>query len=164
MNYRLAEKKDIDSICYIIAAAIDEMGKNGIYQWDEVYPAKSDFFDDIEKGILYVGEMDGKIAVIYAINKEYDEQYNNGKWKYLDSEYRIIHRLCVNPLFQNKGVAKQTLSFVEKELKGEGVETIRLDFFSENPFALSLYQKNGYEEVGIANWRKGKFYLMEKHL
>lgn len=108
--------------------------------------------------------MDGKIAVIYAINKEYDEQYNNGKWKYLDSEYRIIHRLCVNPLFQNKGVAKQALSFVEKELKGEGVETIRLDVFSENPFALSLYQKNGYEEVGIANWRKGKFYLMEKHL
>jgi len=82
--------------------------------------------------------MDGKIAVIYAINKEYDEQYNNGKWKYLDSEYRIIHRLCVNPLFQNKGVAKQTLSFVEKELKGEGVETIRLDVFSENPFAVII--------------------------
>ncbi|MDP4147194.1 MAG: GNAT family N-acetyltransferase, partial [Bacillota bacterium] len=39
-----------------------------------------------------------------------------------------------------------------------------LDVFSLNPFALKMYYKQGYIKVGEVNWRKGKFYLMEKKL
>lgn len=164
MEYRLAEKRDIDSVCEIISSAIVEMERNNIYQWDEIYPTEEDFLTDMEAGQLHVGIEDGEIAVVYTINKETDEQYGNGAWKYPDSEFRVIHRLCVNTAFQNRGVAGTTLAHIEKELKNSGVETIRLDVFTENPFALSLYKKNGYYEVGTANWRKGRFLLMEKHL
>ena len=164
MEYRLAEKRDIDSVCEIISSAIVEMERNNIYQWDEIYPTEEDFLTDMEAGQLHVGIEDGEIAVVYTINKETDEQYANGAWKYPDSEFRVIHRLCVNPAFQNHGVAETTLAHIEKELRNSGVETIRLDVFTENPFALSLYRKNGYYEVGTANWRKGRFLLMEKHL
>ena len=99
INYRLADVKDIDEITEIISLAVKEMEKDNIYQWDEVYPTRTDFLDDIEKKYLYVGLIDEKISVVYTINMEYDVQY-----------------------------------------------------------------KNGYKEVGMANWRKGKFYLMEKHL
>ena len=95
---------------------------------------------------------------------EYDVQYKNGSWEYPNSNFRIIHRLCVNPLYQNQGIAKETLNYIESELKENSVESIRLDVFFDNPYALSLYRKNGYKEVGVANWRKGNFYLMEKHL
>lgn len=164
INYRLADVKDIDEIADIISLAIKEMEKDNIFQWDEIYPTKNDFLDDIEKEILYVGIVDGKISVVFAVNKEYDVQYKNGSWEYPDSDFRIIHRLCVNPSYQNRGVAKETLNYIERELKDNGVEAIRLDVFLENPYALSLYRKNGYKEVGMANWRKGKFYLMEKYL
>lgn len=164
INYRLADVKDIDEITDIISLAVKEMEKDNIYQWDEVYPTRTDFLDDIEKKYLYVGLIDEKISVVYAINMEYDVQYKNGSWEYPDSDFRIIHRLCVNPSYQNRGVAKETLNYIERELKDNGVEAIRLDVFLENPYALSLYRKNGYKEVGMANWRKGKFYLMEKHL
>jgi ribosomal protein S18 acetylase RimI-like enzyme len=168
MHYRLAEEQDIDSICDLIKSAIAEMERNNIHQWDEIYPTKEDFLDDIRKRTLYIGtaddSADSTIAVVYAINKDSDEQYQNGTWTYPDAYYRIIHRLCVNPAFQNRGVAKETLTHIENTLRVSGIETIRLDVFTENPFALKLYRKNGYKETGTAHWRKGTFLLMEKHL
>ncbi|MBR6308681.1 MAG: GNAT family N-acetyltransferase [Lachnospiraceae bacterium] len=164
MNYRLAEENDIDSICELIASAIAEMECNNIHQWDVIYPTREDFLSDIIKKTLYVGTIDDEIAVVYAINKETDEQYANGAWEYPDSDYSIIHRLCVNPKYQNRGVARETLNHIETTLKAAGTESIRLDVFTENPFALKLYRRNGYTEVGSAHWRKGTFLLMEKHL
>jgi hypothetical protein len=42
MEYRLGTKKDPDDVCLLTKDAIVEMEKNGIYQWDEVYPARYD--------------------------------------------------------------------------------------------------------------------------
>ena len=162
--YRAAEESDIDVIYRLVKAAIAEMDKNGISQWDSVYPAREDFLEDIRKGQLRTGMVCGKTAVVYAVNKECDEQYHNGSWAYPDSEYRVIHRLCVDPQFQHRGIAKAALEHIEDELRREGVESIRLDVFTENPHALSLYRKNGYQSVGEAHWRKGRFLLMEKKL
>lgn len=164
MIYRLAQESDIDAVCGLVKDAVGSMEKQGIFQWDNIYPAKEDFLDDIQKQQLYIGIVDDDAAVVYTVNKECDREYENGRWKYPDCEYRIIHRLCVNPAYQNRGIAKSTLSHVEKELQKSNIEAIRLDVFSKNPFALSLYQSAGYEKVGFADWRKGRFYLMEKAL
>lgn len=43
-------------------------------------------------------------------------------------------------------------------------ESIRLDVFTKNPYAQKLYRKNGYQVRGFADWRKGRFDLMEKKL
>ena len=164
MKYRLATERDIDVICRIVRSAVEEMESRGIFQWDSIYPAREDFLSDIKKNTLYTGMEDEDIAVIYTINKECDEQYDNGMWNYSDSEYRVIHRFCVHPGYQNRGFAAETLRHIENELREQGIETIRLDVFKNNPFALSLYRRCGYEEVGMARWRKGEFFLMEKHL
>ena len=164
MFYKLAEEREIESIFRMVSSAILEMEKNGIFQWDSIYPSKEDFLNDIHKKTLFVGISDQQISVVFTINKECDEQYQNGAWKYPNTEYRIIHRLCVDPKYQNKGIAKETLDHIENELRQVGVESIRLDVFYNNPFALSLYRNKGYEEVGTAEWRKGRFFLMEKYL
>lgn len=164
MRYRLAEERDIEPVCKLVASAIGEMENRGIFQWDDIYPTKEDFLDDIHKRTLFVGILDHDISVVFTINKECDEQYQNGVWKKPDSEYRVIHRLCVAPAYQNRGIAKETLVFIENELRKTGVESIRLDVFCNNPYALSLYRNNGYKDVGIASWRKGEFFLMEKSL
>lgn len=164
MNYRKATNTDIDRICDMIKSAIKEMEKNNIFQWDEIYPTKEDFLSDIERDQLFVGCEGGDICAVYAVNTDCDEQYKNGSWNYPNSDFRVIHRLCVNPKYQNRGIAKHTLNYIEENLANDGVESVRLDVFAENPFALSLYQKNGYKTVGIADWRKGRFFLMEKQL
>ena len=92
------------------------MEKNNIYQWSDVYPTEEDFMEDIKNHHMEVGMIDNKIAVIYTVNKEYDNQYLNGKWRMLHGEFRVIHRLCVNPEFQNKGLAKEAISHIEIRL------------------------------------------------
>ncbi len=49
-------------------------------------------------------------------------------------------------------------------LRDRGIESVRLDAFSLNPYALRMYEGLGYKKVGEANWRKGLFYLFEKNL
>ena len=49
MEYRLGTRQDLDAICELIKLAIEEMERHGIYQWDDVYPARADFEEDIDK-------------------------------------------------------------------------------------------------------------------
>ena len=164
MEFRKASENDIEEICRLIKGAIDVMEKNGIPQWDEVYPAREDFLNDIKAESLYVGIIDGKIVVIFALNKCQDEAYFSADWTYDGDSFCIIHRLCVNPKFQNQGIAGQTLRYIEEKLIRDGVKAIRLDVFTQNPFALRLYEKDGFCKTGSADWRMGKFILMEKLL
>ena len=171
MNYRLGRLEDLDAICQMVDSAKDLMSSQGIEQWDEIYPAKEDFKGDIEKGTLYVA-IDGannnandssdRIVAIYVISTECDDEYLKCTWEY--EKPCILHRLCVSPDYQNKGIGKILLNKIENQLVDMGYESCRLDAFSENPFALKLYEKNGYERRGHADWRKGRFYLMEKKI
>ena len=62
MLYRQAKEQDIDSICMLIKDAIINMEKHNIFQWDNLYPNKEDFMEDIRKGELYVGLLDDEKA------------------------------------------------------------------------------------------------------
>ncbi|MBR5965137.1 MAG: GNAT family N-acetyltransferase [Treponema sp.] len=164
MKYRKATSIDIKEICALVKDAICEMEKNGIHQWDDVYPTQEEFLADIEAQSLWVGLEGSQIAVIYALNKWQDPEYFKAAWTYRGEAICVIHRLCVNPKFQRQGVAKNALAHIEDQLRQNGVKSIRLDAFSQNPFALRLYQKAGYEQRGEADWRMGHFLLMEKNL
>lgn len=163
IQYRTAATEDLKEICSLFNSAVDNMIRNGIFQWDEIYPTENDFRDDIAKSQLYVGVIEGRIAVVYVINQDCDEQYTNGNWKHVGEPYYVVHRMCVHPAFQNQGIARRTLLHIEEQLAGWGIHGIRLDAFSENPYALKLYEHMGYARVGYADWRKGRFYLMEKY-
>ena len=164
ITYRTAIMDDLEEIELLIQQAIIQMEVCNIHQWDEVYPTKQDFQQDIEKKQLFVGSVENEIVVIYVLNQECDEAYKTGKWQYKDEAFYIIHRLCVKPSFQHCGIAKRTMLHIEKEILSWKGENIRLDVFAENPYALKLYESCGYDKVGHTEWRKGKFYLMEKLL
>ena len=74
------------------------------------------------------------MVAFYAISGECDEQYNNAEWEYESDSVYVLHRFCVSPKVQNRGIAQK------------------------------LYRHNGYESRGYADWRKGRFDLMEKKL
>lgn len=164
MEYRLGEIKDINKISDLISDAIKEMESKGIFQWDEIYPTAKDFQEDISQGNLYVAMEDEKLVAIYVISGEADEAYKKANWKYPDETAYILHRFCVSPEFQNKGLGKQLLLQIETLIKDMGYKSVRLDVFTENPYAQRLYRHNGYEVRGYADWRKGRFDLMEKCL
>lgn len=159
-----AQPHQLEEIFVMYTKAIQEMNANKIYQWDERYPDKEILAEDISKQEMTVVLQGTEMVAAYVLNQECDEEYKNGKWKDSDAKYYIIHRLCVNPKFQNQGIARRVMLHIEKELKQQGIECIRLDAFTENPYALKLYRSLGYEITGYVEWRKGRFCLMEKLL
>lgn len=164
IEYRLAAPQDLDEVFTLVRCAIRHMDELGIHQWDEVYPCREDLSHDISKAEMRVGCIGGRIAVIYVLNKDYDEDYLTAAWAHPEKDWRVLHRLCVHPDFQNKGVARETLAHMEQELQSMGCEALRLDVFSQNPYSQRLYAKAGFTQTGIADWRMGRFYIMEKYL
>ena len=164
MEFKKGTTQDLDSVCFLIKDAIAEMEKNGIYQWDEIYPAREDFEEDIRNNYLYVVYEENELVAFYAISGECDEQYNNAEWEYESDSAYVLHRFCVSPKVQNRGIGKKVLLHIEQQIKKMGYNSVRLDTFTQNPFAQKLYRHNGYESRGYADWRKGRFDLMEKKL
>lgn len=164
IEYRLGTMADLQKICSIVKSAIVHMNQQNIFQWDDIYPDEEILQQDIERQQLFVGIADDQIAVFYVLNQECDEEYQNGKWKDQAASYYVIHRLCVNPEFQNQGIGKLTMEHIEQEVAAMGIRSIRLDAFAENPYALKLYRKLHYNTVGAVDWRTGRFFLMEKYL
>jgi ribosomal protein S18 acetylase RimI-like enzyme len=164
MKIRKAELKDLNIIIDIFRNAVDVMNYNNIPQWDEIYPTKTILEQDILRKQMYVGIKDDTIVSAVVVNNEFDEQYINGNWQYNNERFSVVHRLCVNPIYQNQKIGRDTMILVEGLLQKEGIQSIRLDAFSLNLYALKLYEALGYEKVGETNFRKGLFYLFEKRL
>ena len=164
MIFSKAKENQTEEVFSVFSAAIKNMEKQGINQWDEIYPDKAIITEDIGRNQMYIGTIDEKIAVCFVLSEEYDEEYKNGKWQWPDARFCVIHRLCVSPDFQNRGIAAETLKYIENLCKSQGYDSIRLDCFTENPYSRKLYTKAGYSVVGYADWRKGRFELREKKI
>ena len=162
--FRTARQEDLKPIHEVYKNAIETMERNGINQWDSIYPNEEVIQNDIISGQMLLGEVDGKIASIFTINQDYDTEYKDGNWQYADASFSVVHRLCVNPDFQGKGIGKKTVLHIEAILRDKEVETIRLDAFSLNPVSVKMYEGLGFKKAGEVNWRKGLFYLYEKKL
>lgn len=171
--FRKAELCDANVIFDFVQNAVSAMISQKIFQWDEIYPAYDDFERDIKNGEAFVAEIAEnendfesrkKIAAVHALNKECDEAYKTGNWQYGGDDYIVLHRFCVNPEFQHKGIGFKVWSHILAQAKADGIKAVRLDVFTQNPYSRRLYEKLGFKTVGFAEWRKGKFLLQEKIL
>lgn len=138
------------------------MRANGVEQWDEIYPNPEVLSADIEAGTLHILPADGGPAASIVLNEHQDKEYEDGCWRYTEGKFLVIHRLCVAPLHQGRGVAKRMMRYAEELARKNGYSAIRLDAFSQNPISLRLYQGLGFQKAGTITFRKGLFYLFEK--
>lgn len=164
IDFRNAKLLDFENIKDMFQKAIKRMNEIGIDQWDELYPNEDVIKYDIEKKQMYVGYMNKILVSAAVLNQQQEPEYKGIEWKYNEGEICVIHRLCVHPYTQGQGIGKSTILFIEKTALTLRYDYIRLDVFSNNPFALSLYNSLGYEYSGDVIFRKGKFHCFEKAL
>lgn len=164
MDFSLAKQAHLPEIMALFRAATQRMDESGIPQWDELYPDQSVIAADIARQEMTIGRIDGQIAVAFMLEVCQDGAYEPANWRYLEPCFVVLHRLCVHPAFQGRGIAHETMDYLERETLSRGVYAIRLDAFSQNPAALRLYTSCGYEKAGEIQYRKGVFYLYEKKL
>ena len=164
LEFRRAGTDDLDALVALYGAAAQDMWEKGIDQWDEYYPDREILAEDVESGDMTLGLLDGRLACAWVVNREYEPEYERGAWEHTEGDFCVLHRLCVNPQLQGRGLARQAMARMEKNARDQGFDSVRLDVFSQNLHAQRLYERLGYRRTGEVRFRKGIFYLMEKGL
>lgn len=164
VRYRRAQADECDAVFAIFACTIRLLTAQGIRQWDEGYPTRAHIAQDIERQELFVAELGGAICGIVVLNDRVHEQcaaaYAQAAWK--SHPGAIIHRICIHPDYQRRGMGRKLLRLAEDTLWRQGFCSIRLDAFRDNPAAIRLYQQSGYQKIGDMLLPEGMFCLYEK--
>ena len=98
----------------------------------------SKFHNDSEKNFVYGYFINNKIEGIIKLQK-------------LDKDFYLLDMLFVNENLHNKGIGSKLMSYVIKEF---GNNEIEVDVFSDNPSAIHLYKKFGFEKSYTVNITK----------
>lgn len=162
-----ASTLDLKQLYSITKSCAKHMIKNGIYQWNEVYPSKEVLQKDIELQQIWKLEENETIVGIIVLTEIEDKEYLNVKWLSESSNNLYIHRLAVHPNFQGKGYAQKLMDFTENYAINNNYNSIRLDTFSQNKGNQKFYEKRNYiklESIYFPNQSKHPFYCYEKVL
>lgn len=138
---------DIEAIIDITKSCAKHMISKGIFQWNEHYPSKEVFINDVNHNQLYVLELGNQIAGTVVISTLMDEEYVPIQWLTKNKNNLYIHRLAIHPKHQGKGYAQQLMDFTEKYAIDNNYTSIRLDTFSQNKRNQKFYELRSYKRL-----------------
>jgi ribosomal protein S18 acetylase RimI-like enzyme len=115
-----------------------------VFQWNKHYPDRQSFVNDIKNSELYVYCIKDVVIGCVSICSLMDKVYSKVCWKTNGKNSVYIHRLAVDPKYQQQGVGGKLMDFAENESKLNGIESIRLDTFSQNTVNQNFYEQRGY--------------------
>ena len=145
---RKATLLDIEPIIEITKACAKSMITKGIYQWNEHYPNKTAFINDVKRNELYVLDINNQIIGCVVVSTFMDEEYEPIAWLTSNENNIYIHRLAIHPKHQGLGCAQELMSFAEQFAIENNYSSIRLDTFSQNKRNQKFYELRGYKRLG----------------
>ena len=166
MRIRLATHEDLASLALLVRRVVPLMRAEGNLQWDDSYPNAGVFGQDIERGQLWIAEIDGRIAGVIAITGDPEPDYIQADWDHAEAAL-IVHRLAVDPEFRGAGVARALMQHAEQVAQTQGVFAIRVDTNIENQATQHLFPRLGYRFAGEISLRMRpglRFLCYEKRL
>ena len=165
VNLRPARREEAEAVLSVFRRATEQMRRQGIDQWSEAYPSDQLLREDISEERMYILEAGGAFVSAVVLDSELlPEEYEAGRWEDVTGRFGVVHRLCVSPERQNEGWGRKTMGLAQSWFKEKDYTSVRLDAFSQNPYALRLYRSLGYRETGTVMLGHGLFILFEKHL
>jgi GNAT superfamily N-acetyltransferase len=131
----------------IIQACLQALRQAGIFQWDELYPNPELIEADIRYGSLYLAQESENCLGAVSLNEHQEAAYQQVNW-HGSQPVLVVHRLCVAPAYQGKGIAGRLMDFAEDLARRRGYASLRLDAYSGNPKAVRLYEGRDYRKAG----------------
>lgn len=161
MNLRLANIYDLPKLKIVYGKIIDNMNKNNIPIWDEIYPCEF-FAEDIENNRLYLlVEEHEEIVAAFALCESNDGE-SHVKWESSHDKALYLDRFAVNVAYLSQGIGSIVLKHAMTLTKQNSAKYLRLFVVDINKPAISLYLKNGFNQVdGIYEERIDDFVLRE---
>ena len=163
ITIRLARIEELEIVYSLVQEAIRHMDYQGIPQWDDIYPSKAILTADIKNRQMHLIEVEGRVAGLIVINEDQSAEYAGVGWKH-SGRALVVHRLTIHPDYQRHKLASYLMDFAEEMAATENYDCIRLDAFTRNPAAFTLYESRGYRKAGIVRFRKGDFFCYEKKI
>ncbi len=152
MEFRKANKKDLDRVMQIISDARTRIGKLGIDQWQYGYPTRDIVKEDMVLERFYVGEEEGEILSVFVIVDDGEPTYETiyeGSWLTGDEDkYIAVHRIAVSGNAVRRGIASETFRFVAAQAISRGFSSIRIDTHEGNIPMRRMLEKNGFVHCG----------------
>lgn len=134
-NYRKATLIDLDQVMEAVEDSREVLRLQGNGQWQDGYPNRNDFINDINNGRLFVtyeddpNEIVGVCAITYR-EEDYHHLYE-GKWL-TDLPYVVMHRVAIKKKYKGKGLGKKLFEVFIDVAKKEGYRSLRIDTHEGN--------------------------------
>ena len=152
MYIRDAKTEDAARIMEIIDRAKESLRALGIDQWQNGYPNMDSTLRDIESGVGRVLiDDDNNIIATAAVYVGNEPTYNKicgGSWLSETDTYGIIHRIAVDTMSKNKGIASMIMSYCADLAREAGLSSLRCDTHFGNVIMQHTLEKNGYKRCG----------------
>jgi ribosomal protein S18 acetylase RimI-like enzyme len=155
MRIQQASKDDLPAVTEVFSACVRDMLDRGIDQWDESYPNAEITRHDCTHGSLFVAENEqGIVVACLTMDENQAPEYAEIPWQDREGKVLVLHRLAVRPDFQQRGLAREMMTFAELYGRDRGYDSIRLDAYSGNHRAIPFYPKLGYVKRGEIHFGK----------
>lgn len=141
---RHSTPKDLDDLMNIYEHAKTFMATNGNpNQWGPDYPTREIILSDIQRGVHFTLERDGKLLAGFVFIIGPEPTYaviRKGAWPN-DDPYGTIHRLAAAE--GSHGIFREVLNYCRRQ-----IPTIRADTHADNKIMLRLLEKEGFHPCG----------------
>jgi ribosomal protein S18 acetylase RimI-like enzyme len=159
---RKASIKDLDNVMEIALKLVHVLNNAGNYQWNEFYPLKEHFLEDVKNGDLYIAyqedEQDPEDSIktsntyeilgFIAITTDQPPEYSDLDWNNNSKVAIVPHRIGVSPFVQGKGTAQLLMSHVEVVARERNISCIRVDTNILNLPMQHIFTKLDYSYIG----------------
>ena len=145
---RPAEERDLDDMEVILTQAKALLVPIG--QWNESYPAREDFLDDMARGECYVLTCAGAVGGFFTLATRPEAGYaaiTDGKWS-ADEPYAVIHRCAVAEQWRGSGLADHMIGECERLALSLGLGWLRVDTHKKNKAMQGLIRRHGFQYRG----------------
>lgn len=157
IEIRMATTKDENEILKIYQSLVGTSGCT----WNEEYPTMEDIRNDIIKNSLYAMCNEEKIIAVAAAGKDTELDHLNC-WSKNIKQPCDLARIGVLKEFQNKGLAKKLIKYIENDITKRGFDGIHFLVSKTNLSALAVYNKLGYKSCGETNMYDIDWFCYEK--
>lgn len=134
----------LDELARIVARGLHA---DGIDQWSETYPAKTDFAKDLNREGLWVDEENGVVVGSLSLLPDVDEVYRILKWP--EGSALVVHRIMVDPAFRRQGIGRRLMEHTVRLVKAEGFSAVKVDTHPDNKRMQAFLESFGFRKVGF---------------
>lgn len=156
MIIRKTQGNDLEEVMRIYERAVRYMAETGNpNQWMAGYPSQEMIMGDINRGVSYVMEENGRIEAVFAYIEGIEPTYGNienGMWR-SPGMYGTIHRLA--SAGRQRGIAKQCFAWCEQQALMHKFTSLRADTHTDNKIMQRVLVENGFVYRGIIRLADG---------